>query len=154
MYVTSDTKSQRLLVTRHRLSCEKVNLHNTLITWAWDAYAHTNTLVVSWCCGSSNDVTFSLFCVSHYHKVQVFIQLLQILISANECKISVGLSVPKNQATVQLTWTDKPTTGSWIARPQNVHYWAVIWWEVDPFGGPLGTPEVSCHDDRKNRFSF
>ena len=28
----SHTKSQRLLVTRHRLSCEKVNLHNTLVT--------------------------------------------------------------------------------------------------------------------------
>ena len=39
------------------------------------------------CWGSPNDVTFSLFCVSHYHKVQVFIQPLQILISANECKI-------------------------------------------------------------------
>ena len=55
--------------------------------------------VVSWCCGSPNDVTFSLFCVSHYHKVQVFIQPLQILISANECKISVGLSVPTNSLT-------------------------------------------------------
>ena len=52
--------------------------------------------VVSWCCGSPNDVTFSLFCVSHYHKVQVFIQPLQILISENECKISFGLSVPTN----------------------------------------------------------
>ena len=95
----SDTKSQRLLVTRHRLSCEKVNLHNTLITWVWDAYAHTHKLVVSWCCGSPNDVTFSLFCVSHYHKVQVFIQPLQILISAKECKISVGFSVPSNSLT-------------------------------------------------------
>ena len=36
-YFISHTKSQRLLVTRHRLSCEKVNLHNTLVTWAWDA---------------------------------------------------------------------------------------------------------------------
>ena len=26
-YFISDTKSKRLLVTRHRLSCEKVNLH-------------------------------------------------------------------------------------------------------------------------------
>ena len=92
-------RSQRLLVTRHWLYCKKVNLHNTLIMWAWDAYAHTNTLVVSWCCGSPNDVTFSLFCVSHYHKVQVFIQRLQILISANECKISVGLSVPTSSLT-------------------------------------------------------
>ena len=25
-------KSQRLLVTRHRLSCEKANLHNTFVT--------------------------------------------------------------------------------------------------------------------------
>ena len=33
-YYISHTKSQRLLVARHRLSCEKVNLHNTLITWA------------------------------------------------------------------------------------------------------------------------
>ena len=32
----AQTKSQRLLVTRHRLSCEKVNLHNTLVTWAWN----------------------------------------------------------------------------------------------------------------------
>ena len=55
--------------------------------------------VVSWCCGSPNDVTFSLFCASHYHKVQVFIQPLQILISANECKISVGLSAPTNSLT-------------------------------------------------------
>ena len=36
-YFISHTKSQRLLVTRHRLSCEKVNLHNTLVTWAWGA---------------------------------------------------------------------------------------------------------------------
>ena len=56
-------------------------------------------LVVSWCCRSPNDVTFSLFCVSHYHKVQVFIQPLQILISANECKTSVGLAVPINSLT-------------------------------------------------------
>ena len=33
-YYISHTKSQRLLVARHRLSCEKVNLHNTLITLA------------------------------------------------------------------------------------------------------------------------
>ena len=56
-------------------------------------------LVVSWCCGSPNDVTFRPFCVSHYHKVQVFIQPLQILFSANECKISVGLSVATNSLT-------------------------------------------------------
>ena len=31
-YFISHTTSQRLLVTRHRLSCEKVNLHNTLVT--------------------------------------------------------------------------------------------------------------------------
>ena len=31
------TKAQLLLVTRHRLSCEKVNLHNTLVTRACDA---------------------------------------------------------------------------------------------------------------------
>ena len=55
--------------------------------------------VVSWCCESPNDVTFRPFCVSHYHKVQVFIQPLQILFSANECKISVGLSVPTNSLT-------------------------------------------------------
>ena len=55
--------------------------------------------VVSWCCGSPNDVTFRPFCVSHYHKVQVFIQPLQILFSANECKMSVGLSVPTNSLT-------------------------------------------------------
>ena len=33
-YYISHTKSQRLLVARHRLSCEKVNSHNTLITLA------------------------------------------------------------------------------------------------------------------------
>ena len=55
--------------------------------------------VVSWCCGSPNDVTFRAFSVSHYHKVQVFIQPLQILFLANECKISVGLSVPTNSLT-------------------------------------------------------
>ena len=38
-YFISHTKSQRLLVTRHRLFCEKVNLHNTLVTWSWDACA-------------------------------------------------------------------------------------------------------------------
>ena len=36
-YFISHTKSQRLLVTRDRLSCEKVNLHNRLVLWAWDA---------------------------------------------------------------------------------------------------------------------
>ena len=36
-YFISHTKSQRLLVTRNRLSYEKVNLHNTLVTWAWGA---------------------------------------------------------------------------------------------------------------------
>ena len=36
-YFISHTKSQRLLVTRHRLSREKVNLHNTPVTSAWDA---------------------------------------------------------------------------------------------------------------------
>ena len=36
-YFISHTKTQRLLVRRHRLSCEKVNLHNTLVPWAWDA---------------------------------------------------------------------------------------------------------------------
>ena len=56
-------------------------------------------LVVSWCCGSPNDVTFSLFCASLHHKVQVLIQPSQILISANECKIYFGLSVPTNSLT-------------------------------------------------------
>ena len=36
-YFIYHTKSQRSFVTRHRLSCEKVNLHNILVTWAWDA---------------------------------------------------------------------------------------------------------------------
>ena len=40
-----------------------------------------------------------LFCASHYHEVQVLIQPSQILISANECKISAGLSVPTNSLT-------------------------------------------------------
>ena len=30
-YFIPHTKRQRLLVTRHLLSCEKVNLHNTLV---------------------------------------------------------------------------------------------------------------------------
>ena len=55
--------------------------------------------VVSWCCRSPIDVTFSLFCASHYNKDQVFIQPLQILISTNKCKIPVGLSVPTNSRT-------------------------------------------------------
>ena len=55
--------------------------------------------VVSWWCRSPIDVTFSLFCASHYHKDQVFIQPLQILISTNKCKISVSLSVPTNSLT-------------------------------------------------------
>ena len=39
-YFIRHTKPQRLLVTRHGLSFnEKVNLHNTLVTWAWDACA-------------------------------------------------------------------------------------------------------------------
>ena len=33
-YYISHTKSQQLLVARHWLYCEKVNLHYTLITWA------------------------------------------------------------------------------------------------------------------------
>ena len=32
-YFICHRKSQRLLVTRHRLSCEKANLHNTFVTW-------------------------------------------------------------------------------------------------------------------------
>ena len=36
LFRASHTKSQRSLVTRHQLSCEKVNLHNTLVTSAWD----------------------------------------------------------------------------------------------------------------------
>ena len=36
-YFIYNTKSQRLLVTRHRLSSEKVNFHNTPVTQAWDA---------------------------------------------------------------------------------------------------------------------
>ena len=35
-YFSAHTKSQRLFVTLHRLSCEKVNLHNTLVMWAWN----------------------------------------------------------------------------------------------------------------------
>ena len=40
-YFISHTKSQRLLGTRHQLSCEKVNLHNTLVMWAWDPCEHS-----------------------------------------------------------------------------------------------------------------
>ena len=43
-YFISHTKSQRLLVTRHRLSCEKVNSHNTLVTGAWDTCVYTRAL--------------------------------------------------------------------------------------------------------------
>ena len=31
-YFISHSKSQQSVITQHRLSCEKVNLHNTLIT--------------------------------------------------------------------------------------------------------------------------
>ena len=41
-YCISHSKSQRLFVTRHRLSCEKVNLHNKLVTWAWDTCDFTS----------------------------------------------------------------------------------------------------------------
>ena len=42
-YFISHTKSHRLLATLHRLSCEKVlNLHKTLVTWAWDACVPTS----------------------------------------------------------------------------------------------------------------
>ena len=49
-------------------------------------------LVVSWCGGSSNDFTFTLFCfilmVCQHprHQVEVFIQTLKTLTSVNECK--------------------------------------------------------------------
>ena len=43
-YFISHTKSQQLLVTRHRLSCEKVNSHNTLVTGAWDTCVYTRAL--------------------------------------------------------------------------------------------------------------
>ena len=46
-YFIAHTKSQRLLVTRHRLSCEKVNLHNTLVTWAWNTCGLTYSLRAS-----------------------------------------------------------------------------------------------------------
>ena len=36
-YFISHTTSQRSPVTRYRLSCEKVNLYSTFVTWAWDA---------------------------------------------------------------------------------------------------------------------
>ena len=36
-YFISHTKSERSLVTQHRQSCEKVNLHYKLETWAWVA---------------------------------------------------------------------------------------------------------------------
>ena len=44
-YFISHTKSQRLLVTRHRLPCEKVNLHITLVKWVWEACGHTKWIV-------------------------------------------------------------------------------------------------------------
>ena len=47
------TKSQRLLVTRHRLSREKVNSHNTLVTWPWDACGYTRSLFTLWSCAVS-----------------------------------------------------------------------------------------------------
>ena len=40
---------------RHQLLCD------------FDQFARR--MVVSWCCGSPNDVTFRPFCVSHHHKV-------------------------------------------------------------------------------------
>ena len=47
----SHTKSQRLLVKRHRLSREKVNLHNTPVTSAWDACSvsrHVGSKLLFW----------------------------------------------------------------------------------------------------------
>ena len=41
-YCISHSKCQRLFVTRHRLSCEKVNLHKKLVTWAWDTCDFTS----------------------------------------------------------------------------------------------------------------
>ena len=41
-YFISHTKSERWLVTRHRQSCEKVNLHYKLATWAWVASLQTS----------------------------------------------------------------------------------------------------------------
>ena len=37
VYIVQFSCVERLLVTRQRLSYEEVNLHNTLVTWAWDA---------------------------------------------------------------------------------------------------------------------
>ena len=41
-YFISHTNSQRSLVGRHRLFCKEVNLHNTLVTWAWSAREYTS----------------------------------------------------------------------------------------------------------------
>ena len=52
-YFICHTKSQQLLVTRHQLSCEKVNSHNTLVTGAWDACSYTRSLFTLWSCAVS-----------------------------------------------------------------------------------------------------
>ena len=44
-YFISRTTFQRLPVTPRRLSCEKVNLHSTLVTWAWNACSTANSRV-------------------------------------------------------------------------------------------------------------
>ena len=41
-YCISHSKCQRLFVTRHWLSCEKVNLHKKLVTWACDTCDFTS----------------------------------------------------------------------------------------------------------------
>ena len=48
-YFITHTMSQRSLVTRHRLPCEKVNLYNTLVTWTWDACGVKCSLVAGCC---------------------------------------------------------------------------------------------------------
>ena len=37
--ITAQKNRPLSIVTLHRLSCEKVNLHNTLVTWTWEACA-------------------------------------------------------------------------------------------------------------------
>ena len=75
-YFISHTKSQRLLVTRHRLPCEKVNLHITLVKWVWEPVVTLNSMWSAQLLPPWNLSCFSLMrrrrgflLEAHYHAV-------------------------------------------------------------------------------------
>ena len=75
----SRTKSQRLVVTRHRLSCEKVNLHYTLVTWALDACGFSFLfLLIRIICFHSGPLPVIFAATTFFHSVNL-IQLTMVL---------------------------------------------------------------------------